>query len=69
MTAGVSLGTRIAKLEPARVWSVWHIAEAPNERMAEAVVKSGIQLRLEQAHVVGRVLDSYVCPGTSVSVG
>ncbi len=58
-----------AKLEPAGVWSVWHIAEAPNERMAEAVVKSAIQVRLAHAHVVGRILDSYVYPGSSVSVG
>jgi hypothetical protein len=58
-----------AKLEPAGVWSVWHVVEAPNERLAEAVVRSGIQIRLEQSQVVGRVLDSYVYPGTSVSVG
>jgi hypothetical protein len=58
-----------AKPGPAGVWFVWHVAEATNERMAVAVVRSAIEVALTRAPFVAQILDSYVYPETSVQVG
>lgn len=64
-----AVGATDVRAEVAAVWSLFHVVDAPNDRMAEAVVGHSVAATLlEVEHVAAGFIDSYVYPSSPPSV-